>query len=695
MSPLSTETSVPLARAAELSDSDSALLEALLKEAPIGFALFGPDLRFQRVNRALCAIYGRVEDDFVGRTPREVLGEAGADAHTAALEAVMGGKSVVNSDPHDPEEGPEECDGERHWAMSWFPAHDAEGKISGVAMIAVDLSDRHQLEMSLRRSEERHKALLQASNQIIWAAQPNGEVTEDCEAWRKVTGQQEDDYLGYGWLNALHPDDQEKVKDTWQEAVDEQGTFEATFRVRTHNREFRYYRSRAVPRQRGGKIVEWVGAHTDITTQREADEMRQRLTQQLGEAALRTVRLQRATSRLAEALTVDQVVQAITEIGHEEVGADQGGVALLDAKRVRFRPLTPDAIPEVQEPASAGVGLDRPGVMANAVRERKVFIAGSPQELRHMLDGAEDVELFLKNTEEQAWVGLPLLSAGSPIGALRFAFHQPRSISDDEKVFLEALAGQCSLALERAEMFEREHRTAEALQNSLLPEELPTVGGMRFASLYSPGAEHVQVGGDWYDAFRLNDNRVGAVLGDVMGKGIQAAIGMSRVRNSLRALALNGPEPASVLSGLDRMFLATEGEEQVTTLAYFVLDPRTGHGFIGNAGHLPPLLVGPGPRPKLIEIEPGTPLGMPSTREHHEFFVPPGNTAVLYSDGLVENRRRGLVSGLDELVDVASHAPAEVVGDPQRLLDYLVKGMLEGYDQNDDITLLAVHVPVL
>jgi serine phosphatase RsbU (regulator of sigma subunit) len=143
------------------------------------------------------------------------------------------------------------------------------------------------------------------------------------------------------------------------------------------------------------------------------------------------------------------------------------------------------------------------------------------------------------------------------------------------------------------------------------------------------------------------------------------------------------------------MFEATEDDEQVTTLAYCVLDPVTGHGLLGSAGHLPPLLVGPGGSPLLMETEAGTPLGMPSPRRHHEFIVPPGNIAVLYSDGLVENRKRGLMSGLDELLDIASHAPAEVVGDPQKLLDYLVTGMLEGYAQDDDVTLLALHVPVL
>ena len=143
-----------------------------------------------------------------------------------------------------------------------------------------------------------------------------------------------------------------------------------------------------------------------------------------------------------------------------------------------------------------------------------------------------------------------------------------------------------------------------------------------------------------------------------MGKGLTAAAGMGRVRNALRALALTDPRPAAVLAGLDRLFIATELEEQVTTVAYLVVDPVTGEGLAGNAGHLPPLLLSRERRRGWTRPRPGTPLGWASPRQQYVFRLPPGNTAVLYSDGLVENRKRGLDTGLDELVSVAAQAPA-------------------------------------
>jgi serine phosphatase RsbU (regulator of sigma subunit) len=310
-----------------------------------------------------------------------------------------------------------------------------------------------------------------------------------------------------------------------------------------------------------------------------------------------------------------------------------------------------------------------------------------------VFDGLANVELFLTHTDERAWVGMPLLAAGAALGALRFSFTRPRKITDEERVFLEALAGQCALAVERASMFEREHTTAETLQRSLLPDRLPSVPGIILDARYLPVTRNMEIGGDWYDAFRLPDGRLAVAAGDVMGKGLSAAAGMGRVRNALRALALTDPRPAAVLSGLDRLFNATELDEQVTTVAYLVFDPVSGEGLAGNAGHPPPLLMSRDAPPRLDLGEGGTPLGWPSPRQQYVFRLPPGNTAVLYSDGLVENRRRGLDAGLDELVAVAAQVSPGVSEDPARLLSFLVDRMLTGYEQDDDVTVLVLHVP--
>jgi PAS domain S-box-containing protein len=669
--------------------SDSALLATLLSEAPIGFAFVGADLRFRRVNQTLAGLYGIDAGSYIGRLPSQVWPEdLGTRAESAARHVLEAGEPVL-------EAGEPALAGEqtRHWAFSWFPSHDPGGEITGVVLIAVDITDRRISEEALRRSEERYRSLVRAGAQVVWVTTPTGKIAEDSPEWRWITGQTVDEYLGSGWLDAIHPEDRERVEREWLDCVDTGKTFDSRYRVRTKSGSYRHYDVRAVPIERDGKIIEWVGASTDVTGQREAEEMRGRLTEQLSAAALRTVRLQQATSMLAEAITVKQVVEVITEVGRSAIGAERSAVAMLDPERLRLRTINLAGLPDGPGLPTGHTPLDVPSVMTAAILARRPLLLESPDDLRRHFGDQANVDLFLQHTDEQAWVGLPLLSSGAPLGALRFSFTRPRKITDEERVFLEALAGQCALALERASLFEREHTTAETLQRSLLPDSLPTVPGIILEAKYLPVTRNMEIGGDWYDAFRLPDGKLAVAAGDVMGKGLTAAAGMGRVRNALRALALTDPRPAAVLAGLDRLFIATELEEQVTTVAYLVLDPLTGEGMAGSAGHLPPLLLSVDAPPHLDQAVAGTPLGWASPRQQYAFRLPPGHTAVLYSDGLVENRRRGLDAGLDELVAVAAQTPADAVENPARLLEYLVERMLTGYEQDDDVTVLVVHSP--
>jgi len=720
---MSTDTSVPQPRMSGLDVSDSALLATLLREAPIGFAFFGTDLRFRRINRSLARLHDRNGSDYLGLLPSQVWPDPLASQAETAIRHVLADDQplfepdqaiaglpgqagdglagngarpageVDEDGPQHRQDRPGPGRREPHWAFSWFPSHDPDGDISGVALIAVDVTERRNSEEAVRRSEERYRSLVQAGAQVVWVTTPTGQIAEDSPDWRLITGQSQEEFLGSGWLDAVHPEDRERVERDWQDCVQAGKVFDNRYRVRTKNSSYRHYDVRAVPIERDGKIIEWVGASTDVTAQREAEEMRGRLTEQLSAAALRTARLQQATSMLAEALTVEQVVEVITEVGRSAIGADRSAVALLDPERLRVTTINPANLPEGPGAPAGDIPLDVPSVITMAISTRRPLLLENPDAIRRAFEGVANVELFLTHTDEQAWVGMPLLAAGAALGAVRFSFFRPRKITDEERVFLEALAGQCALAVERASMFEREHTTAETLQRSLLPDRLPSVPGIILTARYLPVTRNMEIGGDWYDAFRLPDGRLAVAVGDVMGKGLSAAAGMGRVRNALRALALTDPRPAAVLAGLDRLFAATELDEQVTTVAYLVFDPVSGEGLAGNAGHPPPLLMSRDAPPRLDVGEASTPLGWASPRQQYMFRLPPGNTAVLYSDGLVENRRRGLDAGLDELVAVAAQASPGVAEDPSRLLEFLVDRMLTGYEQDDDVTVLVLHVP--
>src|SRR6266404_6251972 len=380
---MSMDTSVPRQRAT----SDAALVDMLMLEAPVGLALFGPDSRFRWVNAALTRLGGQAEADasgpldWTGLRPSEAWpGHIAARAETALRKVLDEGVpltqrgypaigppavSAASASPADGADGapvggalaagPEDTD--VSGCASWFPVHDAAGKVFGVGLIMLNMAGLsteavETVAAEIRRSEERYRSLVQGGAQVVWVAAPDGAMKEDSPEWRWITGQSVEQFIGSGWLESIHPEDRDRVERDWRECVRTGKVFDDRYRIRTKGGSYRHYDVRAVPIERDGKIVEWVGASTDVTSQREAEEMRGRLTEQLSAAALRTARLQQATSMLAEALTVEQVVEVITEVGRTAIGALHSAVALLEADGARLRVVNSDGL--LSTPDSAG-----------------------------------------------------------------------------------------------------------------------------------------------------------------------------------------------------------------------------------------------------------------------------------------------------------------------------------------------------
>jgi len=189
---MSTDTSVPKPRVSGVEASDSALLDTLFREAPIGFAFFDTDLRFRRVNRTLARLHGIRDEDHLGRKPSEVWPTALATRAEAALRRVLDDDQpvletyqpvIAAEAPQAPaEEAP--ADRQRHWAFSWFPCHDSRATMTGVVLIADDITDRQHSAEAVRRSEARYRSLVQAGAQVVWVTTPTGEVAEDSPEWR-------------------------------------------------------------------------------------------------------------------------------------------------------------------------------------------------------------------------------------------------------------------------------------------------------------------------------------------------------------------------------------------------------------------------------------------------------------------------------------------------------------------------------
>lgn len=444
--------------------------------------------------------------------------------------------------------------------------------------------------------------------------------------------------------------------------------------------EVRHWQSQWFPARAPDGTITGVAVVVVDVTERVRTEAALRRTQE------RAQRLQQATAELARALSVGEVATIVTRIGRETIGADWVAVALLDGAVVRF------ASADGCDSGLAAFLPEYPADVATptteAIRTRGAFYAVGRGELERQLPYPHVVD-FLSQTEENAWVAVPLCASESPLGALRFSFRTERRLDADDRAFIEALAGQCALALERARLYEREHRTAQELQRSLLPARLPKIEELDLAARYVPGLDEAQVGGDWYDAFVLPDGLVALTVGDVMGKGVSAAAGMGRVRAALRALAFSEPAPIDVLSGLDRLFTATEDIEQIVTLLYAVIDPRTGTTVVGSAGHPPLLHLSPGGSARLLEAgERSTPLGVPEPRSQTTFRLSPGDTLIGYSDGLVETRRRAVGEGIALLVEVANQVTTDRI---ELILDEVLAAMAADERHTDDVTMLAVR----
>jgi PAS domain S-box-containing protein len=286
-------------------------------------------------------------------------------------------------------------------------------------------------------------------------------------------------------------------------------------------------------------------------------------------------------------------------------------------------------------------------------------------------------------------IGLPLLAESDVTGVLVVAAAAPRHFSTDDLNLLRLAADRVALAVDHARVYEREHRIAETLQRSLLPERLPQLPGLSVAARYLPAAAEAEVGGDWYDVLPTPGGGVGLVMGDVAGKGLAAASMVGQLRSALRAYALEGHAPARVVEQLNRLVWTEEEQTQMATLIYVVVDPVEERLHWVNAGHPPPLLLGDGVGPRFLEGGSSVPLGVLPFPEFQEVSVDidSGATVVLYTDGLVERPGEHIDVGLNRLSGVVRGAPA----DPQELCDLVLRELVPDAGAPDDVALLTLR----
>lgn len=397
-----------------------------------------------------------------------------------------------------------------------------------------------------------------------------------------------------------------------------------------------------------GRLVGRVDTLTDVSAARGALVEARRLAAERAELLEREERraqeegtIARAAHQMASALSPAEVHDLLLDQAHELVpGCEKSAV------------LTADSRGQVLPVATRG--------FADATVARMTFRSGEGTVGRMMVDGrpfvcndtAVDDRLSTRITGPEgirSFMLVPLVLGGRVLGLVSLNCLAPREFGEREVRVVTELARHAAVALQNALQFERERHIAETLQQALIADDLPTIPGVELAALYQAAAGSL-VGGDFYSAWRMPDGRLALLVGDVSGKGVEAAGVTAMVRYMAEALSHHRPEPAALVGELNEMLCPRMPDGGLVTLLVVVVDTRAGTVHWCSAGHPPAVLMGSDGSQRTLE-DPDPPCGVFPGHPFHQGAEPflPGDTLVAYTDGLIEARRQGRELGEEGL----------------------------------------------
>lgn len=583
-------------------ESGLAASEAIFGQSPIGFLLFGTDLRIQRANQRFASVFGAPADAHRGRTAEDYLSPREADRLSTALHRVLDTGDPVNELQLTGPAADSEPGERRHWSINLYRVHDGAGRPLGVTAIGTDVTRRDAAAREAAHARRNLALLNDAASRI--------------------------------------------------------GT---SLDLDTTAREL-----------------------LDVTVPAFCD--------------LASVDLYQAL------LEGDETPQSLWS----RSTADGAGVGSA-LRRVAFSSAVADT------PFSPGIGDEagRPGTAPVPVNSVHHYEPGSPCATALRTARAQTVEG--PTGLVHSTLAVPLVARDTVVGLAKFSRTKgSEPFSERDRALATELAARTAVCIDNARLYRREHERALILQRSLLPPGAPEASGLDIACRYLPGNAATEVGGDWFDVIELPGHRTALVIGDVMGRGLRAAVAMGELRTAVRTLALLDLEPAEVLSHLDEIARGLgapahgPGSQQSTraalqnrdadlsevylaTCVYAVYDAVTRRVTFANAGHLPPVIVEPGEPGEpalLLDVPPGLPLGVGGEPfEEVEVEIPEGALLALYTDGLVESRDQPLDAGLSAF-RAALTGPAMALEDA---CDHVLS-TLDTHHGEDDIALLMARV---
>ncbi|MEV7342092.1 SpoIIE family protein phosphatase [Streptomyces sp. NPDC093544] len=549
-------------------ERDLALSHSFVQQTPMGIAVFDNDLRWVGLNPALERINGLPEEAVLGHRIAEMLPDLDVEAIESRMRLVLAsGKPLLDQQsvgrtPADTEE--------RAYSESYHRIQDAEGRVLGLAMSIIDVSERQQAAAEISQAREHLSVIADAGARI--------------------------------------------------------------------------------------------GTTLDL----------QQTARELADVAV---------PQLADLAAVD-VLEAV--VAHGTTTAVVGDAqAEFRALAVAAGYLT-DAI-HAADPVGELATYSSTRIITQCVREaRPILVEHVDSAMMRRIARDSHAAQTLRVAGVHSYLAVPLVARGEVLGTLSlYRTINTRPFDEQDRILASELAARAAICVDNARLYGRERSAALTLQRSLLPRTPVDQDGLDIAVRYLPALS--EVGGDWYDVLPLSRGRTGLIVGDVMGKGVQAAAVMGQLSTATRALARLDPSPAELLGHLDD--IAGSLGDTIATCVYAVCDPRRGTCELSSAGHLPPVVIRPDGSADLLDIPGGVPLGVGGVPFGTlEVELAPGSLLALYTDGLIENRTEPIDAGLERMTRLLQSTRQSL----ERISDMLLDALRP--EPDDDVALLLARI---
>ena len=526
--------------------------------------------------------------------------------------------------------------------------------------------------------DARYRRIAEAMPQFVWTLDRDGALDYVNQRWTAYTGLSLAQSAGRERTRAFHPDDLEALAERWRESLATDRPLEHHARIRrAADGAWRWFEIRVAPAfEADGTSGGWVATAIDVD-----DRIR-------AEASLGF--LAEVSDVLATTVDIEPMFQEIARLGARTIAdwfavyvrEDDGEVRVAalahadpelqarGADAARRYPVRPDD-PMAQLIAGGRSTLTR-HVDAEAVR------AASYDDRHYALTSQFDIA---------SAIAVPLVVRDQRVGALLLVRGAEAAPYDESDLRVaELVAKRVALAYDNVRQLRRQQRVADTFQRAALPKSLPHFEGLVLDAVYQAASDELSVGGDWYDAFPIPDGRLAVTIGDVAGKGLNAAVLMASVRQSIRVAALQGLAPSAILSAADAA-LQLEYPDRLVTALVALVDPRSWEISYASAGH--PAALARRPDGTLLALEgSGLPLGAllgAERRTRHLIGIPAGTLLVLYTDGLIE-ATRDVIEGEARLRAALAHDAVLHSNSPASLIRDIV--LPDG--AHDDVAILTL-----